>query len=229
VSDLCGAERDSPAAAGRCDPGVEIEEQGPQDDIADHRVLWLLTDALGVGRRRGGVLEARQQVITNVPLFIEIEVAPAGIRGQQRAAFRPILVLGIDLQYLGTGVGRLTGGQSSAGPACDGIMENLVRPRKLEFRRPASDVLAMGPERLGEAVIHEDPVAAGDPIHHAIEDLLFAHPVVLLRFFGGVGVEPEQHEVVHGAAGLRDAESVDVLDIAREWIRNIVVVRLGIA
>src|SRR6266851_9681274 len=166
------------------------------------------------------MLEARQQVVTNVLLVIEIEVAPAGIRGQQRAAFRPILVLGIDLQYLGASVGRLTGGESSAGLAGDVIMENLVRPRKLEFRRPASDVLAMGPERLGEAVIHEDPIAAADPIHHAIEDLLFAY-LVLRRFFGGAGVEPEQHEVVHGAAGLRDAEGVDVLDITREWIRNI--------
>src|ERR1019366_8014132 len=101
----------------------------------------------------------------------------------------------------------------------DRIGELLVRERELILGRPARDVLAVGAYRLAEAVVHEHAAAAGLPIQDAVEGLDARGPLGL--------VEAELHEIMHGAAGLRGAERVDILNVASERIGYALLVRLG--
>ena len=80
----------------------------------------------------------------------------------------------------------------------------------------------MGAHRLGEAVVDEQPAAAGLPVQHAVERLWHARAMLGL-------VEAESHEIMHGAARLRRAERIDILHVAGERIGGAAVVGLGIA
>src|SRR5438876_11068531 len=118
---------------------------------------------------------------------------------ENRHCFGPILVLGIYLEDLGTGVGLLAPAQSPIGLASIRINQDLIGEGELVLRIPTGDMLAMISARLGRPIVHENTAAAADPVQDTVEN---TPPVPML-------VESEPQEVMHHAARLRNAVRVN--------------------
>ena len=108
-------------------------------------------------------------------------------------------------------------------------MSYMVCPRELKLGIPASNMLAMSSSGLSETVIHENSVAAADPIEDAVEDLLMllsrtTMSIFVVDIFGFI--EAEQHEIVHRAAGLGVTGAVHALHVSGNRIGGVEVVRL---
>ena len=89
------------------------------------------------------------------------------------------------------------------GHAGRGIGRRLIGERELKFGIPAGDMLPMGSERLGEAIVEKYAARAADPIENAVKPLCGASGVRSRPMSRGILVEPERHEVAHEPAGLR--------------------------
>ena len=137
------------------------------------------------------------------------QIVAFAVELEHETGLGPVFVLRVHLEDLRAGVAvRAAASRPSVLPVTGSLMR-LVGKRELVFGVPARDVLAMRPPRLREAVVHEDPAAAADPVQHAVEGR--AAPA-------GSSVEAEPQEVVHRAARLRDAERVDEPHVPGERI-----------
>ena len=133
---------------------------------------------------------------------------PAGSVVIREAAFHPILIRGKDFHGKGAGARPLTVRISAIRLAGDWIRRGYVRERKAAFDKQVILPIALGASRLRPTVIQIDAVGGGDPLHHAVEDLL-----AILRL-----IETQIAEVVQEAAGLRNHLGIDPGDVARKRI-----------
>ena len=103
--------------------------------------------------------------------------------------------------------------------ARDRVRCRYVREWKTAFDEQVILSVALGSSRLRPAIIHTDAIPGGDPLHHAVEDLL---PVLGL-------IEPEITEIIQETAWLRGDLRVDPGNVARERIGSTGVVLRFIA
>ena len=127
----------------------------------------------------------------------------------------PIFIFGVHLEDVGTGFRVKAPAKPSIGFSRHRIGDDLVGERELIFRIPARNMLAMGSSRLRESIVHENAVAATNPVEHAVENAV--------AFFVFVKAKPQ--EIVHGTARLRRTKGVDELQISGQRIRVALIIR----
>ena len=85
-----------------------------------------------------------------------------------------------------------------------------VRKRVKALKIEQFLAVAVGALGLRPSVVHVEPVAGPDPLHHSVENL----PVVFVL------IESEMNEVVEGPGRLRGRLGVDALDVTLDRVRR---------